>query len=159
MMSAPLLVKSAKSGMEAKSTNLDRSQTTMVNRRSNRSAMTPAIGPSTSAGSSRTAITPPNAPPLAGGVLTLGGAARGGGEREGGGGEGGGGGGAERGPERGEAEDDPQPAERPDAQDRAQGGESGEVLVGVGRPLGVGDAAPAGGFGVGRRPAGLLVVG
>ena len=39
-------------------------------RRSNRSASTPAIGPSSSAGSSRTAITPPNATPFAVAPLT-----------------------------------------------------------------------------------------
>jgi hypothetical protein len=38
---------------------------TIVQRLSNRSASTPAIGPSTSAGSSRMAITPPKAAPFA----------------------------------------------------------------------------------------------
>src|SRR3954447_4747072 len=55
----------AAAGIEADMTNRTTSATTIVYRRSNRSANTPATGPSTSAGSSRTAITEPNAAPLA----------------------------------------------------------------------------------------------
>jgi hypothetical protein len=61
----PLAPSNATSGIEAKSRNRSTSQMTMVQRRSKRSANTPAIGPSTSAGSSRMAITPPKAAPWA----------------------------------------------------------------------------------------------
>ncbi len=63
--SPPAAPVSAYSGIEANSTKRSRSQMTIVHRRSNRSAKTPATGPSTSAGSSRIAVTPPNAAPWA----------------------------------------------------------------------------------------------
>ncbi|GFJ90080.1 hypothetical protein Prum_037220 [Phytohabitans rumicis] len=62
--------KSATIGIEAKSTKRNRSQMTIVRRRSNRSAITPANGPRMSAGSSRTAITEPKARPFAASPLT-----------------------------------------------------------------------------------------
>src|SRR4051812_29213409 len=69
----------AAAGIEADMTNRTTSATTIVYRRSNRSANTPATGPSTSAGSSRTAITGPKPPPLGGGGGKWGGGRGGGG--------------------------------------------------------------------------------
>ena len=77
---------------------------------------TPAIGPSTSAGSSRTAITPPNATPLAVLPATCAAAKIDGGEQ------------AEPVAEGGDAEHDPQPAERPDAQHRAERRDAGRSV-------------------------------
>ena len=94
---------------------------TIVKRRSNRSASTPATGPSTSAGSSRIAITPPNAAPLAVLPVDLRGGEDGGGEQ------------AEPVTEGGHAEHDPEPAERPDPQHGPDRRRSG--------PIGLGGAA------------------
>ena len=52
-------------GIEANSTNRATSETTIVYRRSNRSAITPESGPRMKAGRSCTAITEPNAAPFA----------------------------------------------------------------------------------------------
>ncbi|OLE21584.1 MAG: hypothetical protein AUG44_27140 [Actinobacteria bacterium 13_1_20CM_3_71_11] len=65
------LVSSVIPGIEANMTNRVRSETTIVYRRSHRSATTPASGPRMSAGSIRTATTDPNASPLAADPLTL----------------------------------------------------------------------------------------